>query len=127
MRVHSAPVYFCWLTPRLTGAGARSAEGTNTGYENAEGMASVGVRVEPTVRIFLPIKIGNLESVFCIKSDAVADAVKKFFAKSRFFLRWPYVIFLIGYGFDQNLNRKGRKDWTFTQVSDVYMQVNIRR
>ena len=39
------------LTPRLTGAGARSAEGTNTGHENAEGMASVGVRVEPTVRL----------------------------------------------------------------------------
>jgi hypothetical protein len=38
------------LTPRLTGAGARSAEGTNTGHKNAEGMASVGVRVEPTVR-----------------------------------------------------------------------------
>jgi len=37
------------LTPRLTGAGARSAEGTNTGHENAEGMASVGVRVEPPV------------------------------------------------------------------------------
>ena len=39
------------LTPRLTGAGARSAEGTNTGHENAEGMASVGVRVEPTVSL----------------------------------------------------------------------------
>ena len=39
------------LTPRLTGAGARSAEGTNTGHKNAEGMASVGVRVEPTVRL----------------------------------------------------------------------------
>ena len=38
------------LTPRLTGAGARSAEGTNTGHENGEAMASVGVRVEPTVR-----------------------------------------------------------------------------
>jgi hypothetical protein len=38
-------------TPRLTGAGARSAEGTDTGHENAEGMASVGVRVEPTVRL----------------------------------------------------------------------------
>jgi hypothetical protein len=37
------------LTPRLTGAGARSAEGTNTGHENGEAMASVGVRVEPTV------------------------------------------------------------------------------
>ena len=29
------------------------AEGTNTGHENAEGMASVGVRVEPTVRTLL--------------------------------------------------------------------------
>ena len=42
---------FC-LTPRLTGAGARSAQGTNTGHKNAEGMASVGVRVEPPVRHF---------------------------------------------------------------------------
>jgi len=39
------------LTPRLTGAGARSAEGTNTGHENGEAMASIGVRVEPTVRL----------------------------------------------------------------------------
>jgi hypothetical protein len=39
------------LTPRLTGAGSRRLEGTNTGHENAEGMASVGVRVEPTVRL----------------------------------------------------------------------------
>ena len=38
------------LTPRLTGAGARSAEGTDTGHENAEGMACVGVRVERPVR-----------------------------------------------------------------------------
>jgi hypothetical protein len=37
------------LTPKLTGAVARSAEGTNTGHQNAEGMASVGVRVEPPV------------------------------------------------------------------------------
>jgi hypothetical protein len=37
------------LTPRLTGAGARSAQGTNTGHENGEAMASVGVRVEPPV------------------------------------------------------------------------------
>ena len=46
----------CWysreyLTPRLTGAGARSAEGTNISHENAEGMAYVGVRVEPPVRL----------------------------------------------------------------------------
>ena len=40
------------LTPRLTGAVARSAEGTNTGHENGEAMASVGVRVEPPVRHF---------------------------------------------------------------------------
>ena len=39
------------LTPWLTGAGARSAEGTDMGHENAEGMAHVGVRVEPTVRL----------------------------------------------------------------------------
>ena len=39
------------LTPWLTGAGARSAEGTDIGHENAEGMAHVGVRVEPTVRL----------------------------------------------------------------------------
>jgi hypothetical protein len=39
------------LTPRLTGAGARSAQGTNTGHKNAEGMASVGVRVEPPVSL----------------------------------------------------------------------------
>ena len=37
------------LTPRLTGAGARSAQGTNTGHKNGEAMASVGVRVEPPV------------------------------------------------------------------------------
>jgi hypothetical protein len=40
------------LTNRLTGAGARSAEGTDTGHKNAEGMASVGVRVEPIVRLW---------------------------------------------------------------------------
>ena len=39
------------LTPWLTGAGARSAEGTDIGHENAEGMAYVGVRVERPVRL----------------------------------------------------------------------------
>lgn len=39
------------LTLWLTGAGARSAEGTDIGHENAEGMAYVGVRVEPPVRL----------------------------------------------------------------------------
>ena len=38
------------LTPWLTGAGSRRLEGTNIGHENAEGMAYIGVRVEPTVR-----------------------------------------------------------------------------
>ena len=39
------------LTPWLTGAGARSAEGTDIGHENGEAMAYVGVRVEPPVRL----------------------------------------------------------------------------
>ena len=39
------------LTPRLTGAGSRRLEGTNISHEDAEGMAYVGVRVEPTVRL----------------------------------------------------------------------------
>ena len=39
------------LTLWLTGAGSRRLEGTNIGHENAEGMAYVGVRVEPTVRL----------------------------------------------------------------------------
>ena len=39
------------LTPWLTGAGARSAEGTDTGHENGEAMACVGVRVDLTVRL----------------------------------------------------------------------------
>ena len=39
------------LTPWLTGAGSRRLEGTDIGHENAEGMAYVGVRVEPPVRL----------------------------------------------------------------------------
>ena len=39
------------LTPWLTGAGSRRLEGTNISHEDAEGMAYVGVRVEPTVRL----------------------------------------------------------------------------
>ena len=38
------------LTSRLTGTVARSAEGTNAGHKNAEGMASICVRVQPPVR-----------------------------------------------------------------------------
>ena len=38
-------------TPWLTGAGARSAEGTNMGHENACDLAYVGRRVEPSVRL----------------------------------------------------------------------------
>ena len=47
----AARLHMKGLTPWLTGAGARSAEGTDIGHENAEGMAYVGVRVEPTVRL----------------------------------------------------------------------------
>lgn len=39
------------LTPWLTGAGARSAEGTATGHDNGEAMACSGVRVEQPVRL----------------------------------------------------------------------------
>ena len=48
------------LTPWLTGAGARSAEGTDIGHENAEGMAYVGVRVEPTVRLGREVEGGSM-------------------------------------------------------------------
>ena len=47
------------LTPWLTGAGARSAEGTDIGHEDAEGMAYVGVRVEPTVRLGREVEGGS--------------------------------------------------------------------
>ncbi len=46
------------LTPWLTGAGSRRLEGTNIGHENAEGMAYVGVRVEPTVRLGREVEDG---------------------------------------------------------------------
>jgi len=45
------PAFECGLTPELTGAGARSAQGTNIGHENGEAMANVGVRVERFVRL----------------------------------------------------------------------------
>ena len=59
MRVNHRPGSCVWkfghkpksLTPWLTGAGARSAEGTDIGHENGEAMAYVGVRVEPPVRL----------------------------------------------------------------------------
>ena len=44
-------LFCCRPNAWLTGAGARSAEGTDIGHENAEGMAYVGVRVEPPVRL----------------------------------------------------------------------------
>ena len=47
------------LTPWLTGAGSRRLEGTNIGHENAEGMAYVGVRVEPTVRLGREVEGGG--------------------------------------------------------------------
>lgn len=59
------------LTPRLTGAGARSAQGTNTGHENGEAMAGVGVRVEPTVRLGTPVRSDGMTIVLhCIDVEA---------------------------------------------------------
>ena len=54
------------LTSGLTGAGARSAEGTGIGHENAEGMAYVGVRVEPTVSL-----VTGAETVDLLMPDKV--------------------------------------------------------
>ena len=48
------------LTPWLTGAGARSAEGTDIGHENGEAMAYVGVRVEPPVRLGRVVDAGGV-------------------------------------------------------------------
>ena len=48
----------------LGGAGARSAEGTDIGHENAEGMAYVGVRVEPTVRLGTEVEGGSRHESF---------------------------------------------------------------
>ncbi len=45
------------LTPWLTGAGSRRLEGTNISHEDAEGMAYVGVRVEPTVRLGREVEV----------------------------------------------------------------------
>ena len=61
------------LTPWLTGAGSRRLEGTNISHENAEGMAYVGVRVEPTVRLG---RVGTVVQVHeCLKFLAHANAV----------------------------------------------------
>jgi len=46
------------LTPRLTGARGRRPAGTNTGHQNREAMASVGVRVEPRVSLWREGKVG---------------------------------------------------------------------
>ena len=59
-----AALNFPCLTPWLTGAGARSAEGTNISHENAEGMAYVGVRVEPTVRLGTEVEGGSRHESF---------------------------------------------------------------
>lgn len=49
--VPNTPGIWCCLTPYLTGAGARSAEGAATGHKNSEAMACNGVRVEGPVRL----------------------------------------------------------------------------
>ena len=43
----------------LTGAGSRRLEGTNSGHQNREAMAYVGVRVEPTVRLGSEVEGGS--------------------------------------------------------------------
>lgn len=50
-RMRTSAAMECNLTPWLTSAGSRRLEGTNISHEDAEGMAYVGVRVEPTVRL----------------------------------------------------------------------------
>ena len=61
------------LTPWLTGAGSRRLEGTNISHEDAEGMAYVGVRVEPTVRLGSGVEGRaseyGLESFVCCTCD----------------------------------------------------------
>ena len=61
------------LTPRLTGAGARSAQGTNTGHKNAEGMAAVGVHVELTVRLWRGVE--GLHSISTCSFECCASRV----------------------------------------------------
>ena len=51
------------LTLKLTGAGARSAQGTGAGHENAEGMASFGVHVERTVRLMHEARFGKFTPI----------------------------------------------------------------
>jgi hypothetical protein len=52
------------LTPELTGAGARSAQGTNIGHQNREAMANVGVRVERFVRLGRVVEVGGVTYAF---------------------------------------------------------------
>ena len=59
------------LTPWLTGAGSRRLEGTNISHENAEGMAYVGVRVEPIVRL------GRVGTVFVLSVHRALLSVEK--------------------------------------------------
>jgi hypothetical protein len=52
------------ITPELTGAGARSAQGTNIGHQNREAMANVGVRVERFVRLGRVVEVGGVTYAF---------------------------------------------------------------
>ena len=58
-RLNNPPIHTPRLTPWLTGAGSRRLEGTNISHEDAEGMAYVGVRVEPTVRLGREVEGGS--------------------------------------------------------------------
>ena len=50
------------LAARLTGARSRRLEGTKTGHQNCGAMASVGVRVEPAVRLGRVGRVGRVHS-----------------------------------------------------------------
>lgn len=62
------------LTPKLTSAGPRSIEGTNTGHENGAAMASVGIRVERPVRLSV---LAAVVSILCAARDVRISALHR--------------------------------------------------
>ena len=65
----------------LTGAGARSAEGSDIGHENGEAMAYVGVRVEPPVRLVSVGKMAHYK--FATKHGAPNPQFPKYLYSAR--------------------------------------------
>ena len=64
------------LTPWLTGAGSRRLEGTDIGHGNAEGMAYVGVRVEPTVRLGRVVEGGWIPDINEPTMSSISSTLK---------------------------------------------------